>query len=90
MFYTCTVLSVYELQYLNIKNSVSLCYCSFFLFISSSTDMVNGPQIYSQQDRSKMPLELSSALSIEREPVDDPEIRAQALEAIYMITLQVN
>lgn len=52
--------------------------------------MVNGPQIYSQQDRSKMPLELSSALSIEREPVDNPEIRAQALEAIYMITLQVN
>ncbi|PRQ20782.1 hypothetical protein RchiOBHm_Chr7g0231891 [Rosa chinensis] len=35
-----------------------------------------------------MPLELS-ALSIEREPVDDPEIRAEVLEAIYMITLQV-
>ncbi|KAL6192756.1 hypothetical protein ACLB2K_033842 [Fragaria x ananassa] len=49
---------------------------------------VAGNKIYSQQDRSKMPLELSSALSIEREPVDDPEIRAEALEAIYMITLQ--
>lgn len=36
-----------------------------------------------------MPLELGSALKIEREPVDDPEIRIQALESIYMITLQV-
>lgn len=36
-----------------------------------------------------MPLELGSALSIEREPVDDPEVRAQALEAIYLIALQV-
>ena len=36
-----------------------------------------------------MPMELSSALSIEREPVDDPEIRVQALEAIYLIALQV-
>ncbi|KAK7273677.1 hypothetical protein RIF29_14736 [Crotalaria pallida] len=44
--------------------------------------------IYSEQDRSKMPLELGSALSIEREPVNDPEIRIQALEAIYLISLQ--
>lgn len=36
-----------------------------------------------------MPLELGTALSIEREQIDDPEIRVQALEAIYMITLQV-
>lgn len=36
-----------------------------------------------------MPLELGTALSIEREPVDDPEIRVQVLDAIYMITLQV-
>ncbi|KAK7275381.1 hypothetical protein RIF29_16497 [Crotalaria pallida] len=38
---------------------------------------------------SKMPLELGSALSIDREPVNDPEIRTQALEAIYLISLQV-
>ena len=38
----------------------------------------------------KMPLELGTALSIEREPVNDPEIRIQALEAIYLIILQVN
>lgn len=37
-----------------------------------------------------MPLELGSALSIEREPVTDPEIQVQVLEAIYLITLQVN
>lgn len=37
-----------------------------------------------------MPLELGTALSIERELVNDPEIRIQALEAIYLIILQVN
>lgn len=37
-----------------------------------------------------MPLELGAALAIEREPVDDPEIRIQALEAIHLIALQVN
>ncbi|MED6180255.1 hypothetical protein PIB30_008755 [Stylosanthes scabra] len=44
--------------------------------------------IYNEEDRSKMPLELGTALSIEREPVTDPEIRTQALEAIYLISLQ--
>ena len=36
-----------------------------------------------------MPHELANALSIEREPVTDIEIRVQALEAIYLIVLQV-
>ena len=36
-----------------------------------------------------MPLELGSALSIEREPVGDPEIRVETLEAIYLLSLQV-
>ncbi|KDP41187.1 hypothetical protein JCGZ_15594 [Jatropha curcas] len=49
---------------------------------------VAGNKIYSEQDISKMPLELGSALSIEREPCDDPDIRIQALESIYLITLQ--
>lgn len=49
---------------------------------------VAGNKIYSEQDTSKMPLELASALSIEREPVKDPEIRVQTLEAIYLISLQ--
>lgn len=49
---------------------------------------VAGKKIYSEEDRSKMPLELSSALSHEREAVEDPGIRQQALEAIYMIILQ--
>ncbi|XP_043704570.1 protein HGH1 homolog [Telopea speciosissima] len=49
---------------------------------------VAGKKVYSKQDTSKMPLELGSALSIEREPVDDPEIHIQALEAIYLISLQ--
>lgn len=46
-------------------------------------------QVYKEEDTSKMPLELGTALSIEREQIDDPEIRVQALEAIYMIILQV-
>lgn len=46
-------------------------------------------QIYIQEDTSKMPLELATPLSIEREALDDPEIRIQALEAIYLISLQV-
>ncbi|KAL9325190.1 hypothetical protein ACSQ67_005835 [Phaseolus vulgaris] len=49
---------------------------------------VAGNKIYNELDRSKMPLELGTALSIEREPVSDPEIRIQALEAIYLIILQ--
>jgi hypothetical protein len=49
---------------------------------------VAGNKIYSEQDTSKMPLELASALSIEREPVKDPEIRVHTLEAIYLISLQ--
>lgn len=36
-----------------------------------------------------MPLELGSALSIEREPWDDPEFRVEALESIYLIIVQV-
>jgi hypothetical protein len=47
-------------------------------------------QIYSEEDRSKMPPELANALSHEREAVENSEIRQQALEAIYMIVLQVN
>ncbi|XP_050277069.1 uncharacterized protein LOC126718770 isoform X6 [Quercus robur] len=49
---------------------------------------VAGNKIYNEKDTSKMPLELGSALSIEREPVTDPEIQVQVLEAIYLITLQ--
>lgn len=46
-------------------------------------------QLYNEADTSKMPPELASALSHEREPVDDPEIRLEAAEAIYMIAVQV-
>ncbi|KAK9675875.1 hypothetical protein RND81_11G037700 [Saponaria officinalis] len=49
---------------------------------------VAGNKVYSQEDTSKMPNELASALSIEREPVTDTEVRVQALEAIYLIVLQ--
>lgn len=61
-----------------------------FMFHVFCIDKLIFMQIYSEQDRSKMPLELGTALSIEREPVNDPEIRIQALEAIYLISLQVN
>ncbi|PWA91686.1 protein HGH1 [Artemisia annua] len=45
-------------------------------------------KVFSEQDMIKMPLELRSALSLEREPVTVPEICIQALEAIYLITFQ--
>nr|KAJ0197948.1 hypothetical protein LSAT_V11C700343370 [Lactuca sativa] len=48
---------------------------------------VAGNKVYNEQDTSKMPLELGSALSIEREPATDTEIRIQALEAVYLIIL---
>ncbi|KAJ3673790.1 hypothetical protein LUZ60_005782 [Juncus effusus] len=49
---------------------------------------VAGIKIYSEEDRVKMPPELSNTLSHERERIEDSEIRQQALEAIYMIALQ--
>jgi hypothetical protein len=49
---------------------------------------VAGSKTYSEQDVAKMPPELGSALSIEREPVTDPDIRVQTLEAIYLIILE--
>ncbi|KAG6737949.1 hypothetical protein POTOM_059481 [Populus tomentosa] len=49
---------------------------------------VAGKKIYSEEDASKMPLELGNVLSFEREPWDDPEIRVEALESIYLITVQ--
>ncbi|KAJ6855640.1 hypothetical protein NC651_040322 [Populus alba x Populus x berolinensis] len=48
-----------------------------------------GKKIYSEDDASKMPLELGNVLSFEREPWDDPEIRVEALESIYLITVQL-
>ncbi|KAG0482976.1 hypothetical protein HPP92_011060 [Vanilla planifolia] len=49
---------------------------------------VAGKKSYSEQDTSKMPLELANALSHEREPVDDPEIRKAVSGALYLIALQ--
>ncbi|KFK43672.1 hypothetical protein AALP_AA1G158100 [Arabis alpina] len=49
---------------------------------------VAGSKIYSEQDILKMPPELGSALSIEREAVTDIDIRVQTLEAIYLIILE--
>ncbi|EPS64082.1 hypothetical protein M569_10697 [Genlisea aurea] len=50
---------------------------------------VAGNKIYNEQDTSKMPPELATALSIKRETtVTDPEIRVQVLDAIYLLVLQ--
>ncbi|XP_052305302.1 protein HGH1 homolog isoform X3 [Populus trichocarpa] len=53
-----------------------------------STSPLRKKGIYSEEDASKMPLELGNVLSFEREPWDDPEIRVEALESIYLITVQ--
>ncbi|KAB5512708.1 hypothetical protein DKX38_029736 [Salix brachista] len=55
-----------------------------FCFLSTSIFYM----IYSEEDASKMPLELGNVLSFEREPWNDPEIRVEALESIYLITVQ--
>ncbi|KAG9451274.1 hypothetical protein H6P81_011239 [Aristolochia fimbriata] len=49
---------------------------------------VAGKKTYGKEDTSKMPLELANALSHEREAVDDPEIRVQTLESLYLICVQ--
>jgi hypothetical protein len=45
-------------------------------------------QAYNKEDTSKMPLELATPLSYEREPEMDPKVRVEAAEAIYLIALQ--
>ncbi|KAH9295128.1 hypothetical protein KI387_038716, partial [Taxus chinensis] len=47
-----------------------------------------GKQAYSKEDTNKMPPELANPLSHEREPENDPEIRVQAAEALYLISVQ--
>uniref|UniRef100_A0A0D9XJN6 Protein HGH1 N-terminal domain-containing protein n=1 Tax=Leersia perrieri TaxID=77586 RepID=A0A0D9XJN6_9ORYZ len=49
---------------------------------------VAGSKIYGEDDRAKMPPGLANALSNEREPVENSEIRQKALQAIYKIILQ--
>lgn len=47
-----------------------------------------GKQVYSKEDMLKMPAELASPLSHERETEIDPRIRIEAAEALYLIALQ--
>ncbi|CAK9236061.1 unnamed protein product [Sphagnum jensenii] len=47
-----------------------------------------GKRAYNKEDTSKMPLELATPLSYEREPEMDPKVRVEAAEAIYLIALQ--
>ncbi|XP_020257314.1 protein HGH1 homolog isoform X1 [Asparagus officinalis] len=69
-----------------LNQPLSVCFHPrYFNFIC---ELVFVSSVYSQEDTSKMPLELGNALSHDRESVDDPEIRKQALEAIYLISMQ--
>lgn len=47
-----------------------------------------GKQAYSKEDTNKMPLELANPLSHERDPENDPGIRVQAAESLYLIAMQ--
>eukprot|EP00897_Mesotaenium_endlicherianum_P004997 jgi/Mesen1/4525/ME000230S03668 len=47
-----------------------------------------GNRVYSEADRSKMPAELAAPLSHERETETDPQVRAEAAEALYLIAVQ--
>eukprot|EP00249_Psilotum_nudum_P003398 c16789_g1_i1 orf=254-1255(+) len=46
-----------------------------------------GRQAYATEDTSKMPLELASPLSHEREPESDKQVRIEAAEALYLIAI---
>lgn len=47
-----------------------------------------GKRVYSEVDTAKMPLELATPLSQDREPESDPKVRVEACEAIYLLVLQ--
>jgi len=47
-----------------------------------------GKRVYSEVDTAKMPLELATPLSQDREPETDPKVRVEACEAIYLLVLQ--
>jgi hypothetical protein len=47
-----------------------------------------GKRVYSEADTAKMPLELATPLSQDREPESDPKVRVEACEAIYLLVLQ--
>lgn len=47
-----------------------------------------GKRVYAVADTSKMPLELATPLSQDREPETDPKVRVEACEAIYLLVLQ--
>lgn len=47
-----------------------------------------GKRVYSEADTAKMPLELATPLSQDREPESDSKVRVEACEAIYLLVLQ--
>ncbi|BBN16642.1 hypothetical protein MPTK1_7g08110 [Marchantia polymorpha subsp. ruderalis] len=47
-----------------------------------------GKRAYSEEDTDKMPLELATPLSFERDGEDDPQVRIEAADALYLIALQ--
>ena len=47
-----------------------------------------GNKVYSEVDTKRMPLELATPLSQDREPETDAKVRVEAAEAIYLLALQ--
>ncbi|KAL2611071.1 hypothetical protein R1flu_022763 [Riccia fluitans] len=47
-----------------------------------------GKRAYREEDTSKMPLELATPLSFERDAEEDPQVRIEAADALYLIALQ--
>ncbi|CAM6106236.1 unnamed protein product [Calypogeia fissa] len=47
-----------------------------------------GKEAYSEEDTSKMPAELATPLSFERDAEEDPQVRIEAAEALYLLALQ--
>lgn len=64
----------------------SLLFASQFLWPALLLPLA-GRQVYSKEDTSKMPPELAGFLSHEREAEIDPQIRIEAADALYLISL---
>lgn len=69
------------------KHLPSLLLASQFLWPALLLPLA-GRKAFKEEDTSKMPLELATPLSFEREPETDPQVRVEAAEAIYLLALQ--
>ncbi|KAJ7567509.1 hypothetical protein O6H91_02G151000 [Diphasiastrum complanatum] len=69
------------------RNLLSLLSCSQFLWTALLLPLA-GKRVYDKDETSKMPPELANPLGYEREPEVDPQVRIEALDALYLLVMQ--